>query len=818
MSLNETRLGVSITDAEINFSGYSLIRCDRNRSGGGVLLAIKNSFTFEECICGADFGIEASSAKLSLGSKSVVVFSIYRPPSSDIKYFNNVVFYMEKILSLGYDTVFMGDFNLDMKSNGIELNKIKQICNILNLEQLVNSATRVTPYTSSCIDLIFTNVSAKHSYTNVLPISFSDHFLTVTAINFTIPDRPFRFVRKRSYKNFISADFIQSLIQSEFLSKIYSFRCVEKAWHAFKIEFARICNLHAPILHHKDKLRESPWMTKDILNVIKRREYLHKVAIQSKDAQNWQAYKSARNIVTNYIRKKKKEYFRNSVVINKNNISGMWKSLRYVLPSKKSCYMSNDITSNKFNSFFTSVGTDLTKRFSQSSLPDISFEKPECSFSFSEITPGFVHNYIDKLPNNYTMDDLEIDNKLLKEAATVICPFLSFLFNLSIATAIVPKDWKSALVTPIYKGTGPQNNPSNYRPISVLPTIVKIFESAIKLQVTDYIERNNLISPRQFAYLRGRSTRTALHSLVDKLVYDTDYGCVSAVCTIDMAKGFDTIPHNVLIHKLSFYGFSKLTVNWFESYLNGRFQRLKTNGNISSELPINIGVPQGSILGPILFILYINDLHYAFTDNCTTHGYADDTSLSCHSQSINKVQTQLQSNLDICSKWLHDNKLTVNASKSQVMLVGPKCKIQDKHLTVYLNNTELQQSSSIKLLGINVDSYLNWKPHVESVISKVSVKVGLLHRLSRFLPSFHLKCIYTAVVQSCFDYAITIWGSCFKTYLLPLQRLQNRCARICSNNFNYEVPSSVLIKNLNWMNIRERYFYFLGILMYKIYS
>ena len=146
----------------------------------------------------------------------------------------------------------------------------------------------------------------------------------------------------------------------------------------------------------------------------------------------------------------------------------MWKSLHSVLPSKKSCEISKDITSNKFNSFFTSVGTDLSKHFNQSSLPDISFEKPECSFSFSEITSAFVRNYINELPNNYIMDDLEIDNMLLKEAAIVICPLLSFLFNLSITTANVPKDWKSALVTPIYKGTGPQNNPSNYRPISVL--------------------------------------------------------------------------------------------------------------------------------------------------------------------------------------------------------------------------------------------------------------------------------------------------------------------------------------------------------------
>ena len=229
-----------------------------------------------------------------------------------------------------------------------------------------------------------------------------------------------------------------------------------------------------------------------------------------------------------------------------------------------------------------------------------------------------------------------------------------------------------------------------------------------------------------------------------------------------------------------------------------------------------MGVPQGSILGPLLFILYVNDLPSIF-ENCNCQMYADDTTLYCKASSLTEAKMILQTNLNLAQVWLHNNQLTVNASKSAVILVGNIAKFSDVTFTVTLNNVLLPVVNETKLLGIVIDEKRSWKSHLEHVSARVSAKIGLIYRLSRFLPSNQLNLIYTTLVQPIFDYGITLWGACCKTYIDKPQHLQNRCARIVSNVYDYNIPSSTLVKQLKWMNLNQRYRYFVGILMYKCF-
>ena len=203
----------------------------------------------------------------------------------------------------------------------------------------------------------------------------------------------------------------------------------------------------------------------------------------------------------------------------------------------------------------------------------------------------FVLKRLLSLPDTHGMDILNLDNTLLRTAAPLISSSLTSLFNFSLSTSHIPKDWKRALVTPIYKGNGNKADPSNYRPISITPNISKIFESSVKQQLVDYI--GLLISDKQSAYLSGRSTQTALHTIIDVMGKNLDEGSVTALCTLDLAKGFDTIDHEILLHKLMFYGFSNTCVQWFSSYLSERSQKVKIGLNTSCEFPVTIGVPQG---------------------------------------------------------------------------------------------------------------------------------------------------------------------------------------------------------------------------------
>ena len=813
LSLNETRLSPDITDSEVELPGYSFIRRDRNREGGGVLLAIKEDLSFVKHDCNTDLDIEAVAIKVSIGSKHILFSSIYRPPSANICYYNNMVLYMEELVSSAYDTVFMGDFNLDISKR---VDKVTEISNLLGAKQLVTKPTRVTQSTSSCIDLIFSTIPNHHIITDVVPLALSDHYMVFTVLNFRLLKTIKQTVFTRSFTNFNKQKFLSDLSKSSKLLSVSGIDNIEDAWSVFNHEYLKICNLHAPLIQHRINTtrKPSPWMTGDIMQLMHERDMLHKRATKSKKPVDWELYKSSRNNINILIRKRKKVLFLNKIFTDSSNKHHLWKSLETVLPSRKyGDNMVKETSPDSFNKFFTSVGVNLTKTLQSDNLPSIKANPPSSSFDLSPISSSFVFHALDSLPDKTGLDVINHSNALLKAAAPVISDILRDIFNKSIHSAIFPKDWKKALVTPIYKGKGSKCEPTNYRPISITSTISKIFESAINIQITNYLIVNNIITSHQSAYLSGRSTQTALHAIINYLTNSIDDGYITDLCALDMAKGFNTVSHKILLHKLSFYGFSTLCCNFFKSYLTDRSQKVKGFTSFSNELPINIGVPQGSILGPILFLIYINDLPNIFI-NCKCHLYADDTTIYCRAKTTHEAEKCLQSNLDRVSRWFQENQLVVNVSKSNIMLIGSKASTSNSSIVTSLNGQNLTHVSNIKLLGLQIDSVLNWKLHIDSIGNTLSSKVGLLHRLSRFVPQKLLIIIYTTLVQSVIDYALTLWGSCHKTYLKTLQRIQNRCARICTNNFDYKTSSSSLLKQLKWMDISTRYTYFTGILMY----
>ena len=612
LSLNETRLSHDIPDSEVELPGFSLVRCDRNRDGGGVLLAINNRINFTKPLHDSNNKIEAVSVKIFLGTKTLVVSSIYRPPSADVSYHNNIIEYMEKVASSASDMVFMGDFNLNVLNSGPDLRKVAHICDLLDLKQFVTKPTRVTQTSSTIIDLLFSNIGDKHLFSDVVPVTISDHFLVYGVLNFRFKHKGSRIIHSRNFSYFEKAKFIDDLTNSSKLKAVTKTKNVEEAWKIFYDEFMRICNIHAPVRQRKVKTRckPSPWLSHDIVKLIHKRNVLHKRAAKSKHQADWVLYKKARNDVIYAVRNCKRVYFAREIKLNSGNKKNIWKLLKQVLPSSKTpCNIPSSMTADDFNSFFTSVGEKLTNGFNSNHLPDIFVDRPSCSFTFSHISSNFVYKSLSSLPNNMVSDVLNFDNFLLKTASPVISDCLCYLFNQCFFSSTFPNDWKKALVTPIYKGKGKSNDPSNYRPISITSTISKIFESAIKKQVIEYLKVNNLISSHQSAYLSGRSKQTALHTVVDELSKNIDHGYISVICAVDMAKGFDTICHNVLLHKLSFYGFNQNSVNFFRSYLSNRCQKVKLDNGISSDMPIKIGVPQGSILGPLLYLIYVNDLY-----------------------------------------------------------------------------------------------------------------------------------------------------------------------------------------------------------------
>ena len=407
-----------------------------------------------------------------------------------------------------------------------------------------------------------------------------------------------------------------------------------------------------------------------------------------------------------------------------------------------------------------------------------------------------------------------LNAKLLKVGADFISDSLTHILNLSLCTQQLPDDWKKARVTPIYKGSGKYDDGNNFRPISVISYVSKIMERGVQTQFLEYLMIHKFISVDQSAYIKHHSTLTSLHKVIDDFYDAIDNDELTGICFLDLSKCFDSINHTILLHKLTKYGVVGDAHNWFKNYLHNRSQYVCLNGTKSEESQIKIGVPQGSVLGPILFLLYVNDLSHEIKHSACNF-YADDSMLYYSDCDHEVVNEKLQNDLQHVIKWLDKNRLCLNSKKSGVMSIKSGRNLLSRDLDIFLNNDKLDVNDHVKYLGVNIDNELAWSKHVNATYDKLSPKVNLLRRLSKILPKETLIYLYNSIIKPHFDYCLTVWGNCLEGDINKLQRLQNRIARIVSNNFDYNTPGITIVHELKWFNIRELRDFKINCLMFK---
>ena len=408
-----------------------------------------------------------------------------------------------------------------------------------------------------------------------------------------------------------------------------------------------------------------------------------------------------------------------------------------------------------------------------------------------------------------------MDVKLLIIASSIIAPSLAHVFNLSLSSGIVPSDLKLARVTPLYKGKGDLSEMGNYRPISVIPHLGKILEKSVKYQLMAYLTEHRLITDYQMAYMKGRSTQTAMNYISNKFLSNINNGLYTCACQIDLSKCFDCVHNELLVQKLTHHGIFNVEHNWFKSYLHNRQQIVTFNNHTSSVKNIDIGVPQGTVLGPISFLIFIIDLPNILpNDSCLM--YADDVTLYCSSSSLQDATLRLQGIVNKTAEWIDSNRLIINTSKSHSIIIGSKKKTINSRLELFINCVKIEQISHCKLLGIHIDNQLNWENQCVQVCKTISKKFGLLKRLRKSLPLSTISLLYFPYIQSHIDYCLAAWGNCPSTYLSHIQSLQNKIIRFLTNKYGYvHYPSSLLRKHLGVMSVSERYKYFMSVPKYK---
>ena len=389
------------------------------------------------------------------------------------------------------------------------------------------------------------------------------------------------------------------------------------------------------------------------------------------------------------------------------------------------------------------------------------------------------------------------------------------MFNLSVKSGVFPNDWKLAKVSPIHK-TGERNDANNYRPISVLPTIARIFEKLIYEQLYDYLCKNDILDSRQSGFRSLHSTVTALLDLTNQWCFNIDRGMISGVVFLDLKKAFDTVDHSLLLTKLEHVGVRGHSLEWFNSYLTNRYQFVYINGILSEQDMIKCGVPQGSILGPLLFLIYINDLSN-ITDFATTRMYADDTNMTFTACSVEGLRHEMNADIEKLIQWLCANKLTLNILKTEYMLIGSRQRIATvtESLDLSINGISLKKVNCSKCLGVELDEFLSWDSHITSVCKKVSSGIGVIKKIKPFIPSRSLINIYQSIVEPYFDYCSIVWNGISEGLAEKLQKLQNRAARIITGS-HYMAPTKDMLEKLGWSNLKERRNKQKALMMFKI--
>ena len=394
----------------------------------------------------------------------------------------------------------------------------------------------------------------------------------------------------------------------------------------------------------------------------------------------------------------------------------------------------------------------------------------------------------------------------IKIALPLISGSLCDLFNLSLFSGKFPTDWKIARVAPIYK-SGARDDCSNYRPISVLPVLSRAFEKVVYNQLYDYLDSNRLIYKHQSGFRSLHSVVTSLMAGTNDWYVNIDRGKYTGLIFIDLKKAFDTVNHGILLKKLEKYGISGLELDWFTSYLHERKQFCKVNSTSSSINAIGCGVPQGSCLGPLLFLVYINDLPFCLNKGKVTM-YADDTAISHSSRCLSKLQDDLNQDLVNLQNWLHGNKLSLNVVKTQSLIIGSRPNIQkiekqtEAKPSFEIGDQKINMITDTKYLGVQIDDKLQWDRHIEHVKTKALRALGLIKHAKKFLPSGDLQKMYRGIVEPHFSYCCSVWGCCSETKLNSLQKIQNRAARITTNS-PYDASAAPLLQNLGWPSIKD---------------
>ena len=729
---------------------------------------------------------------------------------------------MDSVSAQGQEAILCGDFNccfMSSSRNDPDCRRLKSLFSCFDFKQIITEPTRITKDTKSLIDLIAVNCPVNIRDSGVISSHLSDHELVYCVRKINWKRAPSQIKTFRNYAKYDSKRFSEDLEGVDWNSALspngQAASGVDGLWNGFKSAFIRVADFHAPVIQKRVRgIENCPWLNKDIKAIMRQRDYFHSKAKKTNLTEDWASYRCFRNRATNCIKKAKAAYNRKLIERSENDHNAFWKTLKKILPGEKKtaspniCVqgtMSSDkkLIANAFNGFFINTAARLCESVRSSCGTAASSHQPgPCRyppFKFEDVSEEFVSAQLRGLKAGKAVGCDNIPARLLVDSATTVAKPLTKIINYSLRHGEVPREWKSARVIPLFK-KGKADDMDNYRPISILPAISKVLERVVHHQLLTHLQRHNILSPYQSGFRKRHSTEWAAMCFADSICRNIDMGMMAGAVFIDLRKAFDTVHHDVLLRKLSGLGVTEDELKWFTNYLSDRSQVVDFLGVSSSSEPVFSGVPQGSILGPLLFIIHLNDLPGAVA-SCSVLMYADDTVLFCTGRQASTIEATLNRELNQIESWLRENNLFINVTKTESMIFGTSQRLANiDSFSININGSPIKRVSEFKYLGVVFDDRLSWNEHVKSVLSKAGKRVGMLGRVRRHVTTYSANTIYITMIRPIIEYCSGVWACCGEVNSGNLERLQNRAARTVARTPN----SSSALSYLKWQSLNSR--------------
>ena len=820
-----------------NLNGYNGTHACRNsKKGGGVSIFVKENLDFLERSDLSTFNdiyesifIEITNNQ-SLTGKNTIIGVIYRPPGTDVSAFTlSLDDIISKVASENKELFLMGDFNINLLNHDRHTQTSEFLDSMYSqsLFPLITKPTRVYRETATLIDNIYTkNILDNRYHCGIFVTDITDHYPVFCICSNVSTDKNTDLIKFRNLGPANLNLFCDKISQINWVPILNGNNC-QQAYSQFHDTITGIYNDCFPLKMTRKKYENrKPWLTIGLKESIKHKNKLFLIQKRNPTNENITFYKQYRNKLQSLIRNLEREHYKMLFEQNKNNLKKSWSIIKNLINknAKKSTRSSfkisgrvvknPEIISNSFNEFYINIGKNLAAKIPSNDISPTSYikDRNEHSMYLQPTDTTEISHIIKNLKESSAGYD-EIQAKVVKASLLYLIEPLKNLINLSLSEGIFPNELKIAKVIPIYKSGDPMLV-QNYRPISILPLFSKIFERVVASRITSFITQHNILYKYQFGFRANHNTSLALILLTDEIYSAFNNNDSIVGLFLDFQKAFDTLHHGILLEKLNKMGIRGKANDWVKSYLQNRKQFVSFNNHYSRKSNISWGVPQGSILGPLLFLLYINDIAEVCPEILPIL-YADDTNLFFRGKNINNVINEMNTKLVDIVKWLNSNKLSLNINKTTYIVFSQIRRIRSAEYNILINGSKIKKVENVKFLGVYIDNKMNWEKHIAHIKAKIAKGIGIIYKLKRYFDYKTLVSLYYNFVYPYIIYGLEIWGTASKTQISSIHLLQKKVIRIIKS-----VPTRTscdgLFKDLKILTIQKLFHFQVAIFMYKV--